>query len=95
MIQLAYDFVKDLSGKGVFGWEPGGFGPGLDQSANLLGALVEFARKGQYPSLPHHLTCPVLNYRGHDYCPFGPVCRFVQHPGAVVAPGDGAEEESA
>jgi RecB family exonuclease len=81
-IRLAYDFVRDLTKKGRFAWEPGEGWPSLDEAARLLGWLLARARAGQYPSLPHDLTCPVLNRYGHDWCPFPAACRFGRHPGA-------------
>ncbi|HOI09749.1 MAG TPA: PD-(D/E)XK nuclease family protein, partial [Myxococcota bacterium] len=80
-VRLGYDFLRDASDKGLFTWTPGDVYPSLEEAADLLGWLVALARSGQYPVLPHNLTCPVLQYRGHDYCRFQAVCRFGKHPG--------------
>jgi RecB family exonuclease len=95
VLRLAYDFVQDVSNDGLFSWEPGDSSPSLEESAHLLGWLLALARSGQYPVLPHPLTCPVLKYRGHDYCPFRPACRFGQHPGTIVPTDDEPSEEVA
>lgn len=93
--RLAYDFVQDHSSAGLKQWEPGAGKPSLAETAALLGWLVGLVRKGQYPVLPHPATCPVINYRGHDYCAYRSVCRFHSHPGTEEVLDEDAGTEDA
>jgi hypothetical protein len=89
-VQLTYDFVQDTSPKGLLPKVPGESGLSLEETASLLGWLLTLARKGEYPALPHDLTCPIITYMGHDYCAFQSVCRFNNYPG-TVEPTDNTE----
>lgn len=83
---LAYDYVQGArAAKGWLEHEPGVDQADLDARAVVLGTLVERARNGSYLLLPHGLTCPVLQDKGHDYCPFADACRFRRWPGTPMA----------
>lgn len=82
---LAYDYVQGASTrKGWLEHDPGVDHADLNARAVVLGTLVERARSGSYLLLPHGLTCPVLQDKGHDYCPFAEACRFRRWPGTPL-----------
>ncbi len=47
----------------------------LGRVKGALGQLLDRARDGSFPSLPHPAGCPVLAERG-VYCDFAEVCRI-------------------
>jgi len=61
---------------------------GMDRIAGVLGTLIDRARDGSFPSLPHPRGCPFLVDYG-AYCDFGEVCRIRDG----YAPDAPAEEE--
>jgi hypothetical protein len=55
----------------------------MNQVATVLGKLLDRARDGSFPSLPHPRGCPFLAEYG-AYCDFGEVCRI--RPGYAPEP---------
>ena len=82
--RLTLDYVEDKERQEEV---PAG---GMDRIAGVLGKLLDRARDGSFPSLPHPRGCPFLAEFG-AYCDFGEVCRLRAGYSPEVPAGEEAD----